>query len=340
MVQRWLQLLLNLVVTGLSVTVVGIAIARRGSTNASAIGLALLNMTTLGETLTGLIQSWTSLETSLGAISRISSFEEDVQIEKKLESPVEVSAAWSERGAIQFSQVGASYNGSEIDPTWSLRDVTLEIRSGEKIAVCGRSGSGKSTFLLSLLALIETSKGRIIVDNIDIANVDRTTLRSRFHVIAQDPFIEEGSTIRDVLDPTHTFTDEIIVATLQDCAVLDRVSAAGGLTGSIADASLSPGEAQLFSLARIILQAGLDPAAGGIVLLDEATSSIDTATERKLMKLMIERLQAKTVISILHRLEMALAFDRILVLEEGRVVGFGTPREVVRDCDLFVSFRD
>jgi len=335
-VQRWLQLVLNLVVTGLSVTVTGIAVARRGSTSVSAIGLALLNMTTLGETMTLLITSWTSLETSLGAIARIEAFEEDTPIEKPATSPVQVSAAWPEHGAILFNNISAHYSPSQAN--WGLQNISLDIKAGEKIAVCGRSGSGKSTFLLALLALIETPEGSITVDGIDISQVERATLRSRFHVIAQDPFIQ-GETVRDALDPDHSFTDGAISEVLLECAVLDRVSAAGGLAVALADTILSPGESQLFSLARTILQASLHLEAGGIVLLDEATSSVDVTTERKIMKLVTERLQGKTVVSVLHRLEAALGFDRILVLDAGRVVAFGKVDEVVGGCELFASFR-
>ncbi|KAJ8128739.1 hypothetical protein O1611_g4894 [Lasiodiplodia mahajangana] len=124
---------------------------------------------------------------------------------------------------------------------------------------------------------------------------------------------------------------------LRECGVVDNVVAAGGLEGKLSSANFSVGEAQLFVLARTILQAGGQR--GGVVLLDEATSSIDVATEKKIMALIAEKLQGKTIISVLHRLEAALEYDRIVVLENGKVAHFGTPAEALRDSELFSTMR-
>ncbi|KAI0444796.1 putative ATP-binding cassette transporter [Xylaria telfairii] len=334
-VQAWLRLVLAFLVAGLSVVVVGVAVATRHSTSGGAIGVAFLNLVTLGSGLTNLISSWTSLEISLGAIARIEAFGRDTPAEAKVSSPVEVSANWPERGDLKLENLHASYDTSA-DPAWSLDDVSLHIKAGERVAICGRSGSGKSTLLLSLLALVACPKGRILLDDVDVSRVPQALLRSRFHVISQDTFTQ-GESVREALDPDAAFADDAIDHVLRECAVMNNVAAAGGLSGKLSSANFSAGEAQLFVLARTILQAGGRP--GGVVLLDEATSSIDVETEKKIMNLIVDKLQGKTIISVLHRLETALEYDRIVVLENGRVAHFGTPAEVLRESELFSTMR-
>ncbi|KAI3332296.1 putative ATP-binding cassette transporter [Xylariaceae sp. AK1471] len=336
MVQTWLRLVLYLLVAGLSVVVVGVAVATRHSTSGGAIGVAFLNLVNLGNSLTNLVVSWTSLETSLGAIARIEAFERDTPAETRVSSPVEVSANWPERGELKFENLHAGYNASSENPVRSLEDICLHIKAGERVAVCGRSGSGKSTLLLSILALIDCPNGRILLDDVEISRVPQSLLRSRFHVISQDTFTQ-GDSVRDALDPDGSFTDDAIEHVLRECSIIENIATAGGLSGKLSGANLSVGEAQLFVLARTILQAGGRP--GGVVLLDEATSSIDMATEKKIMALIAEKLQGKTIISVLHRLEVALEYDRVVVLENGRVSHFGTPMEVLRDSELFSSLR-
>ncbi|KAK3313259.1 putative ATP-binding cassette transporter [Apodospora peruviana] len=339
MVQTWLSFVLNMIVAVLAVVVAGIAVAAPSKTSAGALGVAFINMTTLGELLTHVIQSWTSLETSLGAIARIEAFERHTPIEKKVTDPVHVPPEWPKAGALTLDHLSASYHPEHEKPVWSLQDVSLQIRAGEKVAVCGRSGSGKSTFLMSLLALIETPRGAIYLDDIDISRIPADLLRSKYFVISQDNYLQ-GETIRQVLDPDGNYAgdDGAINAVLSKCAILDKVGECGGLSGSLQEASLSTGETQLFALAKVILQAGA--VAGGVVLFDEASSSIDTATEERIMKLIAEKLKGKTIVSVLHRLEAALEYDRILVLEKGRVAHFGTPAEIVEQAELFSYFKN
>ncbi|KAI1147051.1 putative ATP-binding cassette transporter [Nemania diffusa] len=338
MVQTWLKLVLQLTVAGIAITVTGVAVATRKTTSGSAIGLAFLNLTNLGEALSLVISMWTSLETSLGAVARIESFEANTPSEKTVESPIDISADWPQSREIVFQNVCATYDATSEKPRWSLEDISLRINAGERVAVCGQSGSGKSTLLLSLLALVDTPRGTISVDGVDIARVPQSLLRSRFHVISQDTFVQNEG-VRQSLDPDGALSDDAINEVLEECAILDKVNAGGGLSARLGDdISFSVGEAQLFVLARTILQAG--NRSGGVILFDEVTSSIDTKTEARIMQLMANKLRGKTIISVLHRLEVALLYDRILVLENGHVAHFGTPDEVIRESRLFSSFRD
>ncbi|KAF2277337.1 putative ATP-binding cassette transporter [Westerdykella ornata] len=333
-VQRWLQLTLNLVVAALAVIVAGAGVGLRDKISPGAVGVAFLNATTLGETLTNFITAWTSLETSLGAIARIEAFARDTPVEHEAESPVQVQPEWPEHGSVEFDNVWASYNPDAENPVWALRGVSMKIQAGEKVAVCGRSGCGKSTLLLSLLSIIETRRGSITIDGVDVSRVLHSVLRSRFQVISQNTFAH-GESVRDCLDPEGKLSDEFMTDALADCAILDKVNTFGGLSGKISDANFSAGEAQLFSLARTILEGASGKNA--IVLLDEATSSIDTSTEQRMMNVISKRLKGRTILSVLHRLEAALEYDKIAVLENGQVLHFGAPAEVVEKSELFAA---
>jgi ATP-binding cassette subfamily C (CFTR/MRP) protein 1 len=241
-------------------------------TSAGAIGVAFLNLTTLGETMTNLITFWRSMETSMGAIARIEAFVRDTPTETNVESPVEVSPQWPAHGVIAVENLYAKYDDDKLTGEkagWFLNDINFDIRAGETVAICGRSGSGKSTMFLSLLALLEDKKGSILVDGVDISRVKHSLLRSRFHVISQDTFLQ-GDTVPEALGPDGSFSNEAISEVLLECGLSQKLTASGGLSAKMSDVEFSVGEAQLFALARTILMAG--STSGGIVLFDQATS--------------------------------------------------------------------
>jgi ABC-type multidrug transport system fused ATPase/permease subunit len=251
------------------VTVVGVALGIKDKTSLGAIGVAFLNLTTLGQTMTSLLTSWTSLEVSLGAIARIEAFKNHTPQETNIPSPIDVPLSWPKCGEIEFEDAGSSYMSVAEQPIWNIDGINMTIHPGEKVAICGRSGSGKSTLMLTLLSLMESYKGMITIDGIDISRVNPSVLRSRFHVISQDTYIH-GDTVRDALDPEGDSNDNKIWSTLDDCALKQKIEISGGLETPLMDVSLSAGEMQLFALARTILNAEQRPS--GIVLFDEATS--------------------------------------------------------------------
>lgn len=270
MVQRWLQLVLNLVVAGLAITIAGIAIALKGKVAAGSVGVAFLNITTLGETLTNFMTSWTSLETSLGTIARIMTFETDKPNEHEYQSAVDVPESWPGAGQIIFNNVWATYADKDDGSNWTLSGVTLTVHPGERVAVCGRTGSGKSTLLLTLLGMLQMPIGSIHVDGINISGLQMSIMRRRIQVVSQDSFFEPTSTFRQELDPDSRSSDEEIEEMLRQCRVWEVVAVSGGLAGKRVDAKLSAGEAQLLAIARLLLQNRAET--GGLILLDEATS--------------------------------------------------------------------
>ncbi|KAM3522971.1 hypothetical protein NHJ13051_005364 [Beauveria bassiana] len=339
MAQRWLQLVLELVVAGLAVAIACVAVGLRGKVAAGAVGVAFLNVTTIGSTLTNFIIAWTSLETSLGAIARIAVFERDTpkEIADGQEETV-VSDAWPSKGHVQIENLHATYASEDEKtghaPVWNLNDVSLEILPGERVAVCGKTGSGKSTLLLSFMGMMRMPKGRIIVDGVDTSTINMSQLRQRSSVISQDSFVD-SSTFRQELDPEHQFSDDAIVTSLKECEIWDKIRESGGLGAKRIDTNMSNGEVQLLSIARLILSDGGKP--GGLIVLDEATSSLDAETEAKLEEVMARRLRGKSTLSVLHRVEAAAKYDKIAVMDKGKLVDFGEAAEVIKRNILFVS---
>ncbi|KAF2218105.1 hypothetical protein CERZMDRAFT_119613 [Cercospora zeae-maydis SCOH1-5] len=333
MIQVWLQLALNFVVAGLCTAVIGLSVGMRNSTSASGVGLSMLNLVTLGQSLENLIEPWTQMETSLAAIARIKSFEMGTPQERRNANMLDVPVDWPSKGSLDVQGLWVTYSPESDKPNWALRNVAFRVAAGEKVAICGKTGSGKSTLLLSILALLEPTRGAIALDDVDIARVPQEVLRTRIVVVPQEPYLH-GDNVRTAVDAG---SDEALQEVLQACGLLDKVNAGGGLDSSLSALGLSAGEMQLLVLARAVVHAG--KAERGLVLLDESTSSIDHVAAHAMLNLVRNRLSSKTVLAILHDLEAAMQFDRIIVLDGGSIACDGSPAHVLRESSLFVSLR-
>ena len=273
-IQNWLSLVLELVVAGLITALVGLAVGLRSKVDPGYLGLALVSAMDLGFSFRMLIFSWTTLETSLGAITRIRSFSETPSESQGL-STSDPPESWPVNGSIQFAGVAASYSE---DGKTILSDISLTIRPGEKIGLCGRTGSGKSSLVATLFGLLHQQAGDILIDGVSTNRVSLSALRSNIIALPQDPFFLRG-TVRHNLAPWSSeeqraiVSDEQMQDALQQVQLWDKLSAAAGVGEAALDVSLnnvdsllSQGEKQLFCLARAILMDGK------IVVLDEATS--------------------------------------------------------------------
>ncbi|KUJ12857.1 P-loop containing nucleoside triphosphate hydrolase protein [Mollisia scopiformis] len=325
-VQRWLTMVLNLIVAGLAVLLVGIAIALKDSINPGLLGVALTSVMGIGQTLSQLIQSWTQLETSLGAVTRINEFAVNTTREK--DGPDMPPENWPSKGAISISGLSFKYGDNTV-----LNNINLDIEPGQKIAVCGRSGSGKSTLITLLLRLYEPTSGRIVIDGIDTSTLNLNELRESLVALPQDPMFLAG-TIRYNLDPLSRETDETVWDALERTGIRDVIEEKGGLEADLNTDWLSAGQRQLFCLARTMLRDSK------IILLDEATSSLDRETEARVDELVRTAFTDWTAIVVAHRLKTIADFDKVLVLQDGCVIEYDSPSNLLARDSKFKMMWD
>ncbi|KAK6338386.1 hypothetical protein TWF730_002449 [Orbilia blumenaviensis] len=322
LLQKWLTLVLDLVTAALAVIVVGIAVATRETVSVGFTGIALTQIMGFTECMKMFMLFWTQLETSLGAISRIREFSETTPTEGSLEEQNGVvPIGWPAEGNIEIKGLTAGY-----DERMVLTDVRISISGGEKIGICGRTGSGKSSLTLALLRMMEISAGTVVIDGIDISNIPRGTIRNEINVISQEPFFFSGN-IRQNLDPYDAATDADMITVLRKCQLGGIIDGNKGLDDEFTPDTLSHGQKQLFCLARALLRDCK------IVVLDEATSGVDKDTDEMIQRIIREEMRDRTVIAIAHRLQTIIDFDRVVVMEDGRVVEVGEPGALLKDVD-------
>ncbi|KAK1700845.1 ABC transporter [Colletotrichum godetiae] len=319
-IQQWLALILDLVVGALALIIVAMATSITDKFSPGAIGVSMVLVLGFNNSLATTIKNWTALETSIGAVARIREFSQTTPSEERgLGSSGIPPERWPLQGRINFDNVTARYTR---DGDATLKNLTLSISSGQKIALCGPSGSGKTSFVLSLLQMIEVTDGKILVDGIDLEDLERSEVRSRINVIPQEPLFIPGS-VRFNLDPHSRESSETIKAALDRVGLLGKIGMAGGLDSELDADGFSAGERQLLALTRALIEKSQ------ILILDEATSSVDQDTEDKMQRIIEEEFSDQTVVSVIHRLRFIEKYDRVLLLKQGEAVEWDTPNTLL-----------
>ena len=234
---------------------------------------------------------------------------------------------WPNEGKITFKDLSIKYRpNTEI----VLKNLNFEIKPREKIGICGRTGSGKSTICLSIFRLIESFEGTIYIDDIDIKNIGLNLLRQNLTYIPQDPILMEG-TLKFNIDPFNIYENEKIIETLKnigfnynegDDKILDKHIEVNGNNISI-------GEKQLVCLARAVLKKTK------ILIMDEATANIDIKTEEKIIKILNSNFKDSTILTIAHRIKTIINYDKILVLEKGKILEFDSPKNLLENKNSY-----
>ncbi|RSM15280.1 hypothetical protein CEP52_000842 [Fusarium oligoseptatum] len=325
-IQRWLTLVLDMVVAFLTVILVVFAVTLREKINPSLLGIALVNMMRLGANMKGIILYWSILETSLGAITRIRAFSSDAPNEQKPGEDKQPGDVWPSTGNLEVKDLDVQYEQTA-EPV--LRGLTFSVNNGEKLGLCGRSGSGKSSFVQALLRMAEIVNGQITLDGEDISVIPRSLIRQRISCLTQDPFLF-SDTIRFNADPLSKYSDEEIKNALERVGIWSVIQAKVGedkdpLDEKMDENFLSHGQRQLFCLARALLKKS------SLLILDEPTSSVDTQTDARIQEVIRSEFSDCTIIMIAHRIDTLLDFDKVAVLDKGTLVEFGAPTELLAD---------
>ncbi|WJX84280.1 Canalicular multispecific organic anion transporter 2, variant 2 [Trifolium repens] len=208
-----------------------------------------------------------------------------------------------------------------------LHGLTCTFHGGLKTGIVGRTGSGKTTLMQTLFRLVEPTAGEVIIDRINISTIGLHDLRSRLSIIPQDPTMFEG-TVRSNLDPLEEYTDEQIWEALDKCQLGDEVrKKEGKLNSSVTENSenWSMGQRQLVCLGRVLLKKSK------ILVLDEATASVDTATDNLIQQTLRQHFTDSTVITIAHRITSVLDSDMVLLLSQGLIEEYDSPTTLLED---------
>ncbi|KAE8730152.1 DNA-binding protein GT-1 [Hibiscus syriacus] len=231
---------------------------------------------------------------------------------------------WPTQGRIELENLQVQYK-----PTLPmvLKGITCTFPGEKKIGVVGRTGSGKSTLIQALFRVVEPCGGQIMIDGVDISTIGLQDLRSRLGIIPQDPTLFQG-TIRTNLDPLQQHTDHEIWEVLNKCRLVDMVRRDHRLLDApVAEdgENWSVGERQLVCLARVLLKKRR------ILVLDEATASIDTATDNVIQETIRNETSGCTVLTVAHRIPTVIDNDLVLVLDKGQIVEYDTPDILLED---------
>ncbi|PHH66890.1 hypothetical protein CDD81_5242 [Ophiocordyceps australis] len=302
-IQRWLTLVLDLVVAGMTILLISLAVVLRTKVDPPLLGIALINMMSLGDNLKGIVLQWSTLETSLGAVTRIKDFSENTPSENLAQEKRIPDADWPARGVIDVQNVSVRYDSTD-QPI--LQNVTFSVKHGDKIGLCGRSGSGKSSMIQALLRLANIVEGQILLDGHDITSVPRSLVRQRLSCLTQEPLLFTNS-IRFNADPLGQHSDDQVIAALTRVGLWPIIQAKVGENKQTLDETMdetffSHGQRQLL---------------------------VDSTTDAKIQQVIRTEFQDCTIIMIAHRLDTLLDFDKVAVLDKGFLVEFGAPRVLV-----------
>ncbi|KAL8950107.1 MAG: hypothetical protein Q9222_003834 [Ikaeria aurantiellina] len=343
---RWMAFRLNVIGAFFAILVAAVIVSS-DNIDASLAGFALSFALQYSGAITWTIRQYTSVELAMNAMERIVEYSE-IPTEKQEGS--HVPAAWPTEGNLDIKDLVAGY-APDLPPV--LKGLSFSVAKNQRIGVVGRTGAGKSSLTLALFRFLEAREGSVVIDGIDISQISLHDLRSRLAIIPQDPVLFSG-TVRSNLDAFDEHDDAELFDALERVHLMRRTgnvsrgessaspigSADGSSTLNFQDTNtnifsslssrisegglnLSQGQRQLLCLARAIVSRPK------IMVLDEATSAVDMATDVLIQRSIREEFGDSTLLVIAHRLATIADFDRILVMSDGKAVECDTPRNLL-----------
>ncbi|KAJ5923278.1 hypothetical protein N7454_008523 [Penicillium verhagenii] len=324
---RWLGLQMSLMGIILSAGTGFVLLSWSSVLDASLVGFSLTFSMGFSHATFTAVNNFGMLENYMNAAVGIISYS---KLKGEDQDGNDVPTTWPSRGEVEVKGLSVSYSP---ELPLVLKDISFSVGSGQRIGIVGRTGAGKSSLTLALLRLIDPQRGSILIDGIDISTIKLQSLRSKIAFIPQDPVLFSG-TVRSNLDyfqeiPTDKLNDALRRVKLLSeddeqrtgLFTLDSPISAGG-------ANMSQGQRQLLCLARILIR---DPK---IIILDEATSAVDNETDLWIQDTIRSEFN-RTLIVVAHRLRTIASFDKVIVIDDGRIGEIGTPAELLKAKGLF-----
>ncbi|XP_058399729.1 ATP-binding cassette sub-family C member 2 [Diceros bicornis minor] len=324
---RWLAVRLELIGNLIVFFSALLMVIYRDTLGGDTVGFVLSNALNITQTLNWLVRMTSEIETNVVAVERINEYI-NVENEAPWVTDKRPPAGWPSKGEIQFSNYQVRYR-PELDLV--LKGITCDIKSTEKIGVVGRTGAGKSSLTNGLFRILEAAGGQIIIDGVDIASIGLHDLREKLTIIPQDPILFSG-TLRMNLDPFNNYSDEEIWEALELAHLKPFVAGLQlGLSHEVAEAgdNLSTGQRQLLCLARALLRKSK------ILIMDEATAAVDLETDHLIQTTIHNEFSHCTALTIAHRLHTIMDSDKVMVLDNGKIVEYGSPEELLKNSGPF-----
>lgn len=322
--EGWMNLYLELLASLFVITMYFIAIIFREKISPGIIGLCVSYLLPISDFINQIIKNLTYLENQMVSVERVKSYTE-IPSENSLSVPKDIEYPnWPITPTIKFNKVYLKYrpNTSII-----LKELSFEIPPGVRVGIAGRTGSGKSSIFLALLRIVELDKGLITIDDINIASLGLQKIRQSITLIPQDPLVFTG-TLKENLDPLDQFTEKELKKVIDDAKLqlgLDHELKNSGKNISI-------GERQLLSLCRALL------INKKIILFDEATAGTDPETDLRIQNIIKSKFVGCTILTIAHRLDTIKNSDLMLLIEDGKVLEFDSPQNLLSYDSKFKSF--
>lgn len=347
---RWMAFRLNVIGAFFAILVAVVIVSARGI-DAALAGFALSFALQYSSAITWTIRQYTSIELAMNATERIVEYS---KIPTERQEGPDAPAAWPTEGQLQVEGLVAGY-ASDLPPV--LKGLSFTVGKNQRVGVVGRTGAGKSSLTLALFRFLEAREGSIVIDGIDISKIKLQALRSRLAIIPQDPVLFSGTVrsnldafdehsdaeLYDALERVHLIRGTINVSRCQSTSAIgtDEPSSAAisdtnnnifsSLSSRISEGglNLSQGQRQLLCLARAIVSRPK------VMVLDEATSAVDMATDVLIQRSIREEFGDSTLIVIAHRLSTIADFDKILVMCDGQAIEYDTPRNLLAKRGVF-----
>lgn len=356
---NWLKIRLDYIVLlmtmiPVSLVTTAVIIGYIDNESSSSIGVTINSLMVIGAATSGLIFTVSNIIKDMACVERVQEFIDYRELEDTSEN-INVPITWPTLGSIEIRNLSVRYRP---ETPFVLRDLNLKISSREKIGIIGRTGSGKSTLFLALMRIIESDQesSEILIDGLNIKDIGIHKLRKGVSIVSQDPLILEGSILTN-LDPEGMLSIDKVLSCISDLKLaqhfnislnpdlgeslisevygedLELTSGGNSMMNEYQDRllnykieqngkNISQGQKQLISIAREILK---QPK---ILLMDEATASIDEKTDRLLQRVIEEEFKNSTIIAIAHRIETLRLYDRIVIMDNGKVIDSCTPGEL------------
>lgn len=317
-----------------------------GKIDAGLAGLSLTYAIAFSESALWIVRCYSDIEMNMNSVERLQEYFE-IEQEPPHEIPeTEPRASWPEHGEIDVQDVSLRY-APELPRV--IKNITFHVEPNTKIGIVGRTGAGKSTIITAFFRFLDPETGKILIDGVDICKIGLKNLRQAITIIPQDPTLFTG-TIKSNLDPFEEFTDSQMFEALRRVNLVstEELQSVGSSAESIGEnqnqflnlesavteggGNLSQGQRQLMCLARSLLRSPK------VMLLDEATASIDYESDAMIQQTIREEFSNSTILTIAHRLRSIVDYDKILVMDAGKVVEYDEPYTLIANTDsLFYS---